>query len=275
MLSKYFPGLPFGKYRREVVAPAELPEVDNEGLHAFRNWRNKTYKQPILDDLVGYYRLEPPTKLVAEMYTGSKSKARGSAPLAAEVVVDYVRDPESVDPAHRQIIHTAESAEMATAVFLGVAVLRSEVIEKALRDIANERPMADDIAAYAADAIIDMGLCLEEPFERNWRLKPGERKNAPKGLSKRLEREAPGLGTNLVDFGAYASLHHEAFVASPYDAVDALEAAYEEQNYRMAIWLPSHTAITEAFPELPLSKEILYMQEPLDKLLSIQYDLAT
>lgn len=259
-----------GKKRREVIPPLELPKLDTDGLRSVQGWRIDVYKQPILDNLLGFYRFDPPTKSGANVYTNSHRKFIGSEGVPASIVQQYVQNPEQVENAAiRQMIHKAESTELATALFWSVAVLRSEVLGAALDSVGKGTPMDEDIATYSADAIVDMGLCLESPYESNWKLRTSPRQRKyPQGLRTKLDTMAPGIGANVVDFGAYADKHPSALYSD--DGYVALHAAYIEQDYRINTWGPRHTAITEAYPDLPLSKEILYMALSLSEMLDIQ-----
>lgn len=263
-----------GKKRRDVVVPPSMPTLDAEGLRAIQDWRSTVYKQPILDDLLGYYRFDPPTKRGADIYTGARGKIIGIEGMSREIVSRYVELPESVESAElRQVIHKAESTELATALFWSVAVMRSQVLNNALEAMGSGREIDEDVARFAADAIVDMGLCLESPYENNWRMRTHARQRKyPQGLGSKLETIAPGVGTNVADFGAYAGEHPE--VLQTQDGFVAMHAAFIEQDYRMELWGPRHTAITEAFPDLPLSREILYMAVPLEEMLSIQDRLS-
>jgi hypothetical protein len=154
-----------------------------------------------------------------------------------------------------------------------VAVIRSEVLSRALGNVSDQKPIDEEVAAYSADAIVDFGLCLEEPYENNWKLKTDHRRQAtPQGLSDKLESVAPGIGTNLVNFGAFAEDNPD--VLCTYDGVVAMQAALTEQDYRIGLWSSRHDAVREAYPDLPLSADILHLHVPLHEMLIMQADLA-
>jgi hypothetical protein len=262
---------PLGKYRRDVPPPEHQPDLNVGGLVSVRKWRKVTYKQPFLDDLTGYYRF-PATIAGVEAYT-QKRHLRFPGKVRRAVGPQDIRQLIEVrNAAKMQVIHKAESAELATSVFLGVAVLRDMAVTKTLTQVINQEPLDTDAALFAADAVVDLGLCLEEPYENNWMLKPGPYNPAPQGLKVQLDRIAPDIGTQMANLGAYATEYPETLRTD--EGVVALQTALEEQDYRISTWAPRHEAVTQAFPELTISEDVLMLRLPLSSILNLQNNLT-
>lgn len=269
------PHLPLGKYRREVPVPNSPPKLDTTGVFNVLEWRNLVYRKPFLDDLNGHYYFEAATEAGAKAYTGAR-KFPGA--FTRELIRDYLAKPDTVDPRLRQVIHRAESTEKAIAVFARIAIARGDVLHTAIDyvgqqasakiDDGNVQQLPREVATYAADAIVDFGLCLEQPYEKT---RPGIRyKPSVHGglaLRARLDQIAPGVGTSLANFGSYAGAHPETLVS--YDGLLAMNWAADEQEYRSIEWMPRYSAVAEAFPALADTKKILY-DMPLHEIFVVQ-----
>lgn len=261
---------PLGSYRREVEIPHILPDIDTESVIDLQTWRGSTYNEPFLDKLTAHYKFFPSIN-GAKAYTKKESpryptKVKAVGREAVKALI------EKRDAARRQPTHVAETAELATALFWSIAVVRSVILTEIQGNIIDGKPYKDDVAAYAADAILDLGLCIEEPYENNPFLRDKNRAKLEQGLHEKIEIIAPGIGTDIARFGKYADIHHDALESA--DGLQLLDFALDEQGYRINTWQPRHTAVTAAFPELPVSEEILHLHVPLSEMLAIQYGLA-
>lgn len=260
-----------GKRRREVLTPEVIPDVNTEAVLRFMDWRANTYKKPILDKLNGYY-LFSPTPWGVESYTKSNGIAypAGIRAVGKEAIAQLLQDRDTAQQKKtRQMIHKAESAETATAFFWTIAVIRQAALAEMLKLAANGgegTELDPDVPVYAADALMQFGLCLESPFENN------RRRGKEEGLKTRLDSFGPQLGQDFVDFGAYATAHPEALYS--FDGMVLMEAALDEQKYQIATWAPRHTAVIESYPQIEISREILYQTLPLAEMLAVEDELS-
>lgn len=267
----YYRGVgPLGNIRRPVEIPAFVPEVDTDGLLEVDAWRVTIYKKPIVDNLMGFYRFDPATVRGALNYVkpSAPKYPTGEKAVGKEAVLSLIAQKKEAEAtAQRQSFHIAETTERALAVFWSVATVRYAVLGQALNAVTDEKAIPEDVGNYAADAIVDTGLCLEEPFENDWKFKV--KKNTPlsKGLKMQIDKNAPNIGTQVASFGAFAVANHEALRS--YDGIVIMQSAYEEQEFRISTWRSRHLALTEAIPELPVSDEILYQRMPMEEMLSI------
>ena len=262
-----------GKARIDAHELDGFSGLDSEGLLAVNDWRNRSYKQPFCDELNGYYRVSPPERGAVEAYIGLRSKKMRGVELDADLFARYKVDPESLAVETRQTVHKLESLELAAAVFWAISQLRKSVLLEASATIADGKQLGESVARYSADAFIDLGICLSEPFERNWHLSANRRAyKSPQGLKDRLDKIAPGVGESLLAFGGLC-LERPGELAS-YDGVVATSVALDEQDARIKTWSVIHGVVTDSFPDLPVSSEILYLYAPMDELLSLEPRLA-
>lgn len=254
---------PLGKYRDPGETPARIPEVDMRAVANLNWWRNQTAAGPFLDELLGYYRFHPVTPDIARRYVGEpRAKAVGR-----EAVRKMLTNKDDIIAAgQRQLQHIAENAEETLATFWAVASLREDAIAQVLQDIEQGHQPAEKVSAWAADSILDLGMCIKEPFTgKDWH------KSVPRPpiiIPGAIRQLAPEAGDQITAFGLYASENHQAL--STDKGVSLLEFALEEQDHRMQNWYSCHEALVEAFPGIPQSEDILLEHVPLDELLSIQ-----
>lgn len=258
-----------GKKRREVETPETVPSIDTEAVLRFSEWRSSTYKKPILDRLNGYY-LFPPTPWGISSYTRPNGidYPFGIAAIGREAARKLIESRNEADEKrNRQVLHKAQSAEMATAFFWTIAVLRQYAINEVLESakLAGTSSPSEEASLYAADALLNFGLCLENPFENN------RRRGREEGLKTRLDRFSPDLGSQIASFGVYASKNPEALTT--FDGIVLLGVARDEQQYHIDTWAPRHTTVIEQFPEIPISREILYQTLSFEEMVSIQDEL--
>lgn len=259
--------MPPGRRRPDVEPPETQPDVDFEAVLAVSDWRKDFYKQPILDQLIGYYRFSPPTLNTAGSYIRSYSD-RSDVREAIESVQAYNDDRSAVPIKVRQVIHRAESLELALAVFGSVARLRELALTEVLSNVNNQQESSKAALRYAADAITDFGLCMENPFESERDYMDSQRPGMTPGVTMAMRDFAPGVGTQVASFGAYALKHPEALYS--HDGVVLLDVTIDEQEYRQQAWLPRHKILMSLMPDLQQSKEILELQKPLDEMLELQ-----
>ncbi|MCA9323544.1 hypothetical protein KC992_00390 [Candidatus Saccharibacteria bacterium] len=253
---------PFAKYRDWGQVPQARPDIDVDLVADLTSWQSNILKEPALDDITGYYRFFPSANGVM----GYATRAANRRPIVLEDVEDGDTPEQKRE---RQIRHIGETAELASAVFWAAAVMRHDVTNRALGQIADlaERglsngTMPDDIAAYASDAIADYGYCLVYPVQIDHK---GE--DHGKGLKSQIERVAPGVGQALLDFGNYSGEHPE--VLHSYDGIVALQAAMLEQERRIDHWAPRHVAVLEAMPEISPSQEVINLAVDFPELFSL------
>ncbi len=262
-----------GKTRIDSPETGERVILNTDGLLEVNAWRKQYYKQPFCDELNGYYRVSPPTRGAVKAYIGLSSKRMHGVELNDDLFAQYKTDPESLAVDTRQTVHKLESLELATAVFWAISQLRKSVLLEASATIADRKTMDESVARYTADAIMDLGICLLEPFERNWHLAENRRAyKSPQGIKDRLDKIAPDLGANVLAFGGMCLERPEELTS--YDGVVAINVALDEQDTRIDTWSALHGVVTDTFPNLPVSNEILYLHAPMDELLSLEPRLA-
>ncbi len=263
-----------GKRRREVETPLIAPEVNDGAVLQFRAWRSQFYRKPILDDLTGHYRFYP-SKAGLQTYTRPDviKMPEGIVAVGPEEARKLIAQKQEKQSSQaRQRLHIAGSTEFATALFWNVALLRKAMLIEAIARAADDEQPEWDVAGYAADAILDLGLCMEKPYEADPRYRDKKGRPMPSGLRTRLDQIDPQLGTQLVDFGAFASEHRDILRSA--DGLILMEAALEEQDYRIRIWEERHSLIREVFPQVGVSEDILYQRLSLQEMLDIECNLA-
>jgi hypothetical protein len=251
---------PFAKYREWGTTPESKPELDVGLIADLTSFQSDVYRKPILDDITGYYQFYP-------SMNGAMSYATRAA-SRRDVVRESIEAGDTLEEKRkRQILHIAESAEMATAVFWATATMRYDVVTHALSSIAdiaekgsNEK-LSDDVVAYASDAIADYGYCLVNPVQIDH-----TGNDHGKNLGAQIERVAPGVRISLLEFGKYADTHPEALQS--YEGIVALQATAIEQERRINHWAPRHQAVVDAFPDIDISKEVLNLSVDLPELFS-------
>ncbi len=267
-----------GKFRHDVPTPETLPVINTDAVLNLMDWRAKRYHRPFLDDLLGYYTF-PATKSGVEAYTQKNpvkpvyptEKAIGREAIRELIEARKQAERDAIDKTERKKLHIAESAEKVTALFLAVAKGRKAVISDVIASINDGTEFNPGSVVYAADAIADLGACLEEPYDHDYRNLTGPGRKTPQGLSARIESIAPDAGRQLVSFGSYASNNPE--VLRSYEGVTALTAASDEQDYRISTWQPRHEVLFQVYPELEPSTDVITLKVPLGDMLQIQDDM--
>ncbi len=251
---------PFAKYRDWGETPAVQPELNVDALLSLADWQSTAYRRPITDDITGFYNFYPSMNGASSYAKRASMKSfAGKTALSEGITAE-----EFLGKKERQSLHIAESAESAIAVFWVVAQLRKEVLASALSHISDGKKMPSDVAAYAADAIADLGHCMLYPVDIDH-----TGKDHGKELGKFIKSISGDTPEKLQAFGLYAGKNPEAL--ETYEGVSSMEVVLSEQERRCDYWSPRHQAVLEAFPEVRPSNEVLYMQLPLDELLSIEF----
>ncbi|NBU34218.1 hypothetical protein EB118_18465 [bacterium] len=262
-----------GKSRPEIEVPQHLPDVDIELLSTFSHWRNNIYKGPILDQLTGAYQFTN-TKGAVEAYTKpsiKKSNLKQRA-VGREAVLNLLANKDQIlkgieqnKSRERQRVHIAETAEQATALFYAAATARKVVLTEAIGNVSDNIQPQYDVAIWAADAIMALGQCMQNPIGKGERMQK-KHKESRGGLKVKLDSNFPNLGNELASFGAYATVHPQVLRSA--DGYFAMIAALQEQEYQIDFWQPRHEAIVQAFPAITQSSEALAGQMNLEQILS-------
>lgn len=256
---------PLGKYRNPGETPTEFPEVDIEAAMNLNAWRHQKNVGPFLDELIGYYRFYPAVAETAKKYVGGP-RQRIVGREAVQQALDN-RD-EIIEAGARQVIHIAEGNEEALATFMVIARMREYALEEALKSVNSAEAISDDAAVWAADSILDLGMCIREPFTgKDWK-KEFKRDPSIKQINWRIKKSAPNTGQELVEFGLYAGENPEAL--SSFEGVALMNMAADEQVQRVGAWRDCYESMVEAYPDIRRSEDILLERVPLKELLSIQ-----
>ncbi len=258
MRTRHFP---FAKYRDWGPTPETKPDLDTDLVADLASFQSDVYKKPILDDITGYYQFYPSMNGATSYVTRAAQRRK--------VLIENIEPGDTLEEKRkRQILHIAESTEIATAVFWATATMRYDVVSHALGAIADiaeeerEERLPDDIAAYAADAIADYGYCLMHPVQIDH-----IGNDHGEYLRAQIERVAPETGRALLEFGIYSDEHSDALQS--YDGVTALQATVLEQERRIAHWAPRHHAVMDAFPDIEISREVLNLGVDFPELFSL------
>lgn len=259
--------LPLGKYRREVAVPHRRPKIDLQSVFNIEMFRTQFYEKPIVDDLLAHYRFEPPTPEIAKKYVGEPRLRI----VGEEAVREALKNKDEIVAAgERQVRHIAEKTDIVLGVFTKVATMRKVALQSALRSLGRGLPLDLTTAHYAADAIIDMGLCLEEPVDVT-RPNKKDTSESTQELRRVIEEIAPGIGTQLVSYGAYASSHPEALLDGI--GIVVMESALDEQVMRIDAWTMRRDALAVTFPDAV--QDMSYLDHlSLEELLKVQGGLA-
>jgi len=271
---RFIEGFPLGKYRRDVEPVLERPELDDDGLRNLFDWRDRNlHRQPFLDDLNGHYLFFPTpngAKAYTENVTKPKIPKRPATILVKDLELFYNSRRDAKAAARRQPLHVAQTAEHALALFWSVADRRSAHLGNVLDKVSRLEPLygneeIETAVSFAADAIIDLGLCLEEPVETVYVPGTGRKSRVSRELKAQFDKISPDIGTQVVNYGSYLLGNPEGFHSA--DGVNLLQAAYDEQDHRINAWAPRHAALEQQYPKLELSEEVLMMRVPLQEML--------
>lgn len=271
---RHIEGFPLGKYRRDVEPVATRPELDDEGLINLLDWRHESLNgRPFLDDLSGHYQFHPSPNGAKAYATNvkkpEKPKRKAVMPVS-ELRIYFEARKAAKEATERQPLHVAQNAEHVIALSWSIALERLRHLGKVSGAVSDQKPLIgnaeiETATAYSADAIIDLGLCLEEPVETVYIPGTGRKPRVSSELKSKFDTFSPDIGARVVDYGAYLIDHPEGFDSA--DGYTLLQAAYEEQECRIKAWQPRHAALEQQFPELELSEEVLHMHVPLQEML--------
>lgn len=271
---RHIEGFPLGKYRREVEPVLKRPELDDEGFLKLLDWRDESlHGRPFLDDLNGHYLFHPSpngVKAYTENVPKPKMPKRDPTMLVKDLDVFFSARRHAKEATKRQPKHVAEGAENALALFWSVAVGRSAHISNVLAKVTDQQSLIgneeiETSVAFAADAIIDLGMCLEEPVETVYVPGRGRKPRVSNELKAKFDTFSPDIGSRIIDYGSYLTNNPEGFASA--DGVILLQAAYDEQDRRIDTWAPRHKALEQQYPELEVSQEVLMMRVPLQEML--------
>ena len=252
-------GFPTPRHRNWLLKPEQTPELDSNGLMQLGAWQTSVFRKPIQDQITGFYNFTPTIK-GAQQYVIARARKHPAKPQVGDTLQSFQ------DRGQRLRTHIAESAELATAIFSTVSLFRDEALREALRAVSERKRFSDDSVASATDAIMDYGYCLRNPVQIDFK---GE--NHGQGLRLKIDSFGDNLGAQLEEFGS-AALDDEGLLRS-HDGVLAMELALAEQDRRFNYWMPRHEAVTEAFPDIDISEEILLLRVSLAEIKMLRKNL--
>lgn len=258
---------PFAKHRNWQETPDSLPDLDTEALSKLGHWQENVYNKPVFDDITAYPNFYPSTD-AARNYTTRPTKRTLLKKTPDELGISEEDWQSRIE---RQPLHVAKSAELATAISWTAARLRAVSLNRAIGRVSSWGEVEgsqdvliieEDDAVIAADAIADYGYTLAHPVDLDHR---GVDYGKP--LGKRIRQEAGGIdiGSALERFGLFAGVKPEVLQSA--DGVTAMEITQAEQDRRIKHWGERHGAITRAYPNISISREILEEHLPLHKII--------
>lgn len=253
------PDFPFAKFRDWGETPQNVPEIDLDDLRELSVWQSSIFKRPMTDEITGDgYGFHPSRNGANSYVTRAHAKQfAGKTALSMEISEDEFKGRKA-----RQPLHIAKSVELATALFWTVSSMREENLENALSSAFHGDTPDEDNHPFAADAIADYGFCLTYPFDKDVRgVDHGS------GLRAQVDRIAPGIGNQMLQFGLLAG--DEPWHLKSETGIALMQAVLEEQKRRVAFWAPRHAAILEAFPDTELSQEVLLHRIPLKEAIDL------
>lgn len=241
---------PFPKYRDYGPTPTELPEVDTDGLFRISSWREKI-KQPIYDDITGYWQFDAHPKSVRAYTVNPMHKALGT---------ESSDDSELEGKRQRMPVHVAESAERAISTFWKVAEMRRTVLLATLAHAADvalvDQDLSDELANYTVEAFTDYGYCLDNPVTSNWVHEENQRDDIEDNwLLNKINSYSPNIGRQVLDFGLYALEDKSQLLLE--EGISIATVALDEQDRRIDVWSRRYNAVVDVYPQIDRSIEAI------------------